>query len=285
MKIWPCCWRIGATDVTGNRNRQFGFTLVEMLVVVAVLGALLGVLLPALSGARESARGVVCASNLRQLQAVNDDFARDNDGRYVAGAPEIRERNLRRWHGEREIGGRAFDPRRSPLSGYLDGPSNVSLRECPSFVPTLQNLAEEGLGFERAAGGYGYNNVFVGTARQRDANGFWRVKTDLSGSRRSQFSSPSITIGFADAAFAGAKGLIEYSFIEPNYWPEYAGFRADPSVHFRHGRGANVAWLDGHVSGEARTRSAAGYSSRLDSRSLGLGWFGPADDNRLFDYE
>jgi prepilin-type processing-associated H-X9-DG protein len=256
-----------------------------MLFVVALMGAMLGMLLPALGGARESARAVVCASNIRQLQAVNDDFARDNDGRYVAGAPEIRERNLRRWHGERDLSNRAFDPTKSPLSGYLDGATTIALRECPSFIPTLESLADQGLGFERAAGGYGYNNVFVGTARKRNDNGLWLVKTDLSGSRRSRFSNPSMTIGFADAAFAGVRGLIEYSFVEPNYWPEYEGYRADPSAHFRHGHGTNVAWLDGHVSGESRTRSAAGYSSRLDSQALGLGWFGQADDNRLFDYE
>ena len=44
-----------------------GFTLVELLVVVAIIGVLVGMLLPAVQAARESARRGACANNLRQL--------------------------------------------------------------------------------------------------------------------------------------------------------------------------------------------------------------------------
>jgi len=44
-----------------------GFTLVELLVVIAIIGVLVGLLLPAVQSARESARRSSCSSNLRQL--------------------------------------------------------------------------------------------------------------------------------------------------------------------------------------------------------------------------
>jgi prepilin-type N-terminal cleavage/methylation domain-containing protein/prepilin-type processing-associated H-X9-DG protein len=59
-----------------------GFTLVELLVVVAIIAVLIAILLPALAKAREAAIRIQCASNLRQLCAITIGYASDNRGRY-----------------------------------------------------------------------------------------------------------------------------------------------------------------------------------------------------------
>lgn len=63
---------------SGVRRTCGAFTLIEILVVVAIIALLIAILLPGLARARESARAVQCASNLKQLAGATTMYTSEN---------------------------------------------------------------------------------------------------------------------------------------------------------------------------------------------------------------
>ncbi len=64
----------------GMRLRRPAFTLIEVLVVVAVLGVLVAILLPSLNRARQSARRTMCLNNIKSLETAHWLYMTSNDG-------------------------------------------------------------------------------------------------------------------------------------------------------------------------------------------------------------
>lgn len=74
------------------KNARKEFTLIELLVVIAIIAILAGMLLPALGAAREKARRINCAGNLKQISLSCKMYANDYNEYFpttLASAPAL----------------------------------------------------------------------------------------------------------------------------------------------------------------------------------------------------
>jgi prepilin-type N-terminal cleavage/methylation domain-containing protein len=99
-------------------RRVRAFTLVELLVVIGIIAVLVAALLPALNRARENARRVACASNMRQLTVALRMYANDNRQRFPP--------DWIHWEEGQDLAD-------APVTQYLGGRDTVAgVFRCPS---------------------------------------------------------------------------------------------------------------------------------------------------------
>jgi prepilin-type N-terminal cleavage/methylation domain-containing protein len=68
--------------------RKSGFTLIEIMIVVAIIGLIAAIAIPSFRKARETARAKVCLENLYQIEAAKQQWALEKNGTTGAIPPD-----------------------------------------------------------------------------------------------------------------------------------------------------------------------------------------------------
>jgi len=180
------------------------FTLIELLICIAVIALLVGLLLPTLGAAREAGRQVVCLSNLRSMTFAWTMYAGSYQDRAMplayTRAPDVPPggESIYWWgtHGTTDAG---VDHSRGFLAPYLDSTLNArSVYECPC-QPWGTYTPQGNPDRPQFTSTYGYNGYYLSPSRTPgwDAQiGFrpWRRTTDPV--------SPADLFVFADTLLA-----------------------------------------------------------------------------------
>jgi len=220
-------------------TRPDAFTLLELLVVIAVLGILAALLLPTLALGKASARRAQCANNQHQLTLAAQMYWDDHDGvcfRWSSGSTNGGQRYWFGWLGPGAEGSRTFDVSQGVLYPYLAG---SLVRTCPSLDYALAQFKLKATG---SSYGYGYNLALSPPTAALHINSVART------SETTLFGDAAQVNDFQQPASPANPMLEEWYYLDNPTNMTGRGYY--PHAHFRHQQRANVAFCDGHVGSE-----------------------------------
>jgi prepilin-type N-terminal cleavage/methylation domain-containing protein/prepilin-type processing-associated H-X9-DG protein len=215
-------------------QQRIGFTLVELLVVIGIIGVLIAILLPALARAREAARTVACASNIRQIGIACLAYAGRNQG--LLPVPVLGT-NLMGGRPESAIWATAvpgiLDFSQGTLIPDLGGPKSAeALFKCPSHDEPRQLSALHSVPFAPCNFSYIFNNLV-------ESADFVRGFKSYRISRILHPAEKALIYENADSPSLNSTPVI----YDPVSYKEVAHL----VIGLRHHNRSNVFWADGHV--------------------------------------
>jgi prepilin-type N-terminal cleavage/methylation domain-containing protein/prepilin-type processing-associated H-X9-DG protein len=230
--------------------RRAGFTLIEMLVVVAILVLLIALLVPALQNAREMAKRSVCLSNMRQTQEGVLHYAADYNG-VITGPGWI-------YAGNGFVG--SYDPGYNGQSGTADPnyfPNTKGIR-CPKNNQKPNDISNA---YGQPFGCY-TDPATIGAPPPKEADGYhyYTFLSRIKGSSASYLllidtvrvgnNSPSYPPCYNYTLPGGGSGL---AWPTGTLWPAGPSVCMNqiwsgdvPAVWLAHFDQANAAFADGH---------------------------------------
>jgi prepilin-type processing-associated H-X9-DG protein/prepilin-type N-terminal cleavage/methylation domain-containing protein len=213
-----------------QRKSNIGFTLVELLVVIAVIGVVSGLLLQAIVRTKGASRSAACKNNLRQLGMALGMYVGDSNfypGTYHDPPSLEADPYMRGWW---------------PVALLPYAGESRQVFDCPANPPAFKwtNSPPDGCGILQKQGfSYGYNTYGTGIKDPGTvvATGLGLGDT-IGGLRDSEVVSPVDMIAFADSA---QDSTIVFIVRPPcRYWGALPLGR-------RHKGGANLVFCDGHI--------------------------------------